>query len=266
MKPTRWTTSFVLIALAISLHFHTQAAPLGTEFTYQGRLMDGGNAAHGLYELRLGVFASSLGGNPMGNLVTNRNVAVSNGLFTTTVDFGAGIFDGAALWLELGARTNGSVADFGTLAPRQPLTPSPYALYATNAGAAAVARLADAVAPNSVTGNGVQNSTLTADKIANGQVVKTLNGLTDNVTIAAGAGLNLSGTTFSTAFAGTGIATTTAHSDHNHDAIYAPLVHSHSAADIVSGILSDARLSTNVGRLNANQVFTGSNIFSGVVC
>src|SRR5260221_12380541 len=112
MKPTRWTTSFVLIALAISLHFHTQAAPLGTAFTYQGRLMDGGNAAHGLYELRLGVFASSLGGNPMGNLVTNRNVAVSNGLFTTTVDFGAGMLAGAASWLGLGRPPKWYARDF----------------------------------------------------------------------------------------------------------------------------------------------------------
>ena len=72
MKQTRWTNYFVLIALAISLHFHTQAAPLGTAFTYQGRLMDGGNAANGVYELRLGVFTTDQGGNPFGNLLTNR--------------------------------------------------------------------------------------------------------------------------------------------------------------------------------------------------
>ncbi len=266
MKSTRWTLSFVLIALAISLHSHLQAAPLGTAFTYQGRLMDGGNAANGVYELRLGLFNDFAVGDQMGNLVTNRNIAVSNGLFTTAVDFGAGIFDGTASWLEMGVRTNGSLADFGTLSPRQSLTPSPYALYATKAGAAAVAALADAVVPNSVTGDGIQNSTLTAAKIANGQVVKTLNGLTDNVTLSAGTGLTLSGTTFSIAFGGTGIAATAAHSDHSHDAAYAPLVHTHSAADITSGTLSEARLSANVARLSANQTFVGSNIFSGVVC
>src|SRR5207244_894920 len=151
----------------------------------------------------------------------------------------------------------------------------------------AVAALANGVAPNSVTGAGIQNSAITASKIANGQVVKTVNGLTDSVTLAAGVGLSLSGTTFAIAnggigsaqladgsvtsnklssagaaagqilkfngaqwtlaadndttysagtglglngttfnvnFGGNGVANTAAHSDHNHDATYAPLV------------------------------------------
>jgi len=264
MKPARRTNLFIVIAMAINLHHpQLQAAPLGSAFTYQGRLSEGGNAANGLYELRFGLFNAALAGGQVGNLLTNANVAVSNGLFTTGIDFGVGIFDGTALWLEIGVRTNGSLADFGTLAPRQPLTASPYSLFA---GAAAIATVANGVAPNSVTGTGVQNSTLTAAKIANGQVVKSLNGLTDNVSLSAGPGLSLGGTTFSIAFGGNGIASTAAHSDHNHDATYAPLVHTHSAADITLGTLSDARLSANIPRLNANQTFTGSNIFSGVVC
>lgn len=54
--------------------------------------------------------------------VTNRAVFVSNGLFTTTVDFGAGVFTGDNLWLGL------TVDGAAELLPRQPITPTPYAL------------------------------------------------------------------------------------------------------------------------------------------
>src|SRR5712691_10865525 len=115
MKSTQWIHCSLLVALAFSLHPQIQAAPLGSAFTYQGRLNDGGNAANGLYELRFGLFNAALVGGQVGNLLTNANVAVSNGLFTTGIDFGAGVFDGTALWLEIGVRTNGSVADFSPL-------------------------------------------------------------------------------------------------------------------------------------------------------
>ena len=64
--------------------------------------------------------------------VTNNAVAVSNGLFTTLVDFGPGIFTGGSNWLEIAVRTN-ATGSFLTLAPRQQLTPTPYALYAATA-------------------------------------------------------------------------------------------------------------------------------------
>jgi 3-isopropylmalate/(R)-2-methylmalate dehydratase small subunit len=97
---------------------------------------------------------------------------VTNGLFTVTLDFGAGVFTGASRWLEIGVRTNGG-ASFTVLSPRQPLTPTPYALYAPSAGTATTAQ---AVTANAVTGAG----------IASGQVVKSLNGLRDAVALAAG--------------------------------------------------------------------------------
>ena len=60
-------------------------------------------------------------------------VAVSNGLFTVTLDFGTGIFTGPARWLEIGVRT-ANIGAFTTLSPRQQLTPAPYALFAARAG------------------------------------------------------------------------------------------------------------------------------------
>ena len=67
--------------------------------------------------------------------MTNSPITVSNGLFTATLDFGTGIFDGTAYWLEVAVRTNGG-SSFTTLMQRQELTPDPYAIYAEGANAA----------------------------------------------------------------------------------------------------------------------------------
>jgi hypothetical protein len=61
-------------------------------------------------------------------------VFVTNGLFTVTLDFGPTAFDGNPRWLDIGVRANGTGADYATLAPRQPVTPTPYAIHARNAG------------------------------------------------------------------------------------------------------------------------------------
>jgi len=102
----------------------------GTAFTYQGRLNDGASPANGTYDLTFSLFNVSSGAGQVGNTFTNSATAVSNGLFTVTLDFGAN-FPGAGRWLEIGVRTNGGGA-FATLSPRQPLTATPYALTASN--------------------------------------------------------------------------------------------------------------------------------------
>src|SRR5260221_4956739 len=94
----------------------------GTAFGYQGRLTDNGSPANGNYDLRFDVRDAATAGKQVGPASTLLAVAVSNGLFTVTLDFGAGVFTGPARWLEIGARTNGS-GNLTTLTPRQPFTP-----------------------------------------------------------------------------------------------------------------------------------------------
>jgi formylglycine-generating enzyme required for sulfatase activity len=114
----------------------------GTAFTYQGRLNDGASPATGIYDLRFTIYDALAGsGSQIGGTLTSAATAVSNGLFTVTLDFGAGVFNGADRWLEVGVRTNGGIA-FTTLVPRQPITPTPYAIYSANAGSAATATTA----------------------------------------------------------------------------------------------------------------------------
>src|SRR5690348_1321250 len=135
----------------------------GTAFTYQGGLTDGANPANGSYDLRFALFDANANGSQVGGTLTNAATAVSNGQFVVTLDFG-NQFPGPARWLEIGVRTNGGNA-FTTLVPRQAISPTPYAITASNAtGNAATATIAGSAA--SFTGplagdvTGTQSSTV----------------------------------------------------------------------------------------------------------
>jgi hypothetical protein len=105
----------------------------GTAFTYQGRLIHGDGAANGQYEISFSLHDALTVGAPVGTPVTIAPVAVSNGLFTVTLDFGASVFTGASRWLEIAVTVFGSDQPVVTLVPRQPITPTPYALHAATA-------------------------------------------------------------------------------------------------------------------------------------
>jgi formylglycine-generating enzyme required for sulfatase activity len=110
-----------------------RAAPLGTAFTYQGRLLENGIPPSGQFDLRFGLFTAGSGDVPCAPPATNTGVIVLNGLFNTSLDFGPNVFSAAGCWLEIGVRPAGAPAEFVTLQPRQPLTPTPYALYTLKA-------------------------------------------------------------------------------------------------------------------------------------
>src|SRR5207253_11356912 len=76
------------------------------------------------------------GGAQQGATVTNATVAVSAGIFTVTLDFGANVFGGANRFLEIGVRPAGSVNAYTVLAPRQPITSTPYAIQTLKAASA----------------------------------------------------------------------------------------------------------------------------------
>ena len=196
----------------------------GTAFSYQGRLTANGSPANGGHELRFGLFGSATNGNPIGVAVTNAPVMVADGLFIATLDFGAAAFDGPPRWLEIAVRRSGGTNGFATLEPRQPLLAAPYAVHAATASNL----LGNSMFTGKVTFNPTSGPPF---MVSNALRVDQLNAdLLD--------GLD------STAFAQT-----------NHE---------HAAESIVSGVLSDARLSTNVAFLNGRQTFTGSNRFDGV--
>ena len=138
------------LLLALNSHFSTVLAQ-GTAFTYQGQLQNNGSPANGSYDFAFTLFATNTGEVAIAGPVTNAAVAVTNGLFTTLVDFGAA-YTGASNWLEVAVSTN-SADSFTTLAPRQQLVPVPYAITAANfSGTIGVAQLPSAVVTNGASG------------------------------------------------------------------------------------------------------------------
>jgi hypothetical protein len=111
----------------------TRAASITPAFTYQGNLAENGAPATGLYDLRFTLHGGEIG-NAIGDPITNSPVVVTQGYFTVLLDFGPDAFSGAERWLQIGVRTNGSEGSFTTLAPRQQISATPYATFASNIG------------------------------------------------------------------------------------------------------------------------------------
>ena len=133
-------------ALTLSLAGNELRAQ-GTVFTYQGRLNNNNGPVGGNFDLTFQLYDSVANGNVVTAPLTNSPTTVSNGLFTVLLDFG-NVFNGNARWLEIGVRTNGFPNAFTLLVPRQPLTPTPYAIFAGNASNAvstSIANLANAL-------------------------------------------------------------------------------------------------------------------------
>ena len=127
--------SVVILVIALCMAGVGWSAPMGTAFTYQGRLTDANSPADGLYDFEFKLFDQEDGSNQFGNTVTRYDVDIIDGYFMVQLDFvnDANVFDGDARWLEI-AVSLADADDFTTLSPRQELTPTPYALYAKTAG------------------------------------------------------------------------------------------------------------------------------------
>jgi hypothetical protein len=168
--------AFLTLAFVVSLDLQlsTLRAQGTAALTYQGRLDDAGNPANSTYDLTFALFNISSGEGQIGDTITNLNTAISNGLFTVTLDFGNQYF-GAARWLEIGVRTTGGGA-FTTLSPRQRFTPTPYAVFATGATTATTADSANSVAASNISG-ALPLAQLPASLITNTQTGVTLGGI-----------------------------------------------------------------------------------------
>lgn len=98
-----------------------------TAFTYQGQLTDAGQPANGSFDLQLKLFDTAVAGTQIGSTQTLSAVAVSGGIFTVQLDFGTNAFPGDNRFLEIGVRP-AAAGSFTTLAPRQQISSTPYAI------------------------------------------------------------------------------------------------------------------------------------------
>jgi hypothetical protein len=135
--------------------------------------MDTGQPANGNYDMTFTLFPSSQFGAAVGPILTNLNTSVGGGHFSATLDFGA-VFNGSNYWLEIAVRTNGG-GTFTTLAPRQSVTPVPYAIFSANAGNAASALTAASVPAGAITGT-LSTTALPSNVVINGQQGVVFNG------------------------------------------------------------------------------------------
>ena len=142
MKTNRTLVSMLVLGLLLGLAIgpgsaqeaSPQAAP-GTAFTYQGRLTDSSGPVGGSCDFQFSLWNAAgsgeppTGGSQIGSTQTKANVTVEGGLFTIPdLDFGDAAFTGDARWLQIAVRCPAGSGDYTTLAPRQALTPAPYAL------------------------------------------------------------------------------------------------------------------------------------------
>src|SRR5215813_11288114 len=132
--------SFIPLAIVCSLLiFPGKASAQTTNFTYHGRLQDGGKDANGNYDFQFTLWDSLSGGTqqpqPTPLTVSRPGVTVSGGVFTVQLDFGVAALPGADRFLEISVRAAGG-ASFTSLLPRQPITSTPYAIRTLSATAA----------------------------------------------------------------------------------------------------------------------------------
>lgn len=230
-----------------------------TAFTYQGELRQAGQAVGGSFDLRFRLYDAAGGGSQVGAVLCADNVAVVDGRFTVALDFGA-VF-ASARFLEIDVRTDtglgcASAAGFITLGGRQAVTPAPSATHASNAETLG----------GQIPGFYLNAGNLTGT-INDARISSNFPRLNFASTFSAVPAFNGGATGSSAPFS---VDSTFKVTNLNADLLdgqdsgaFAPASHTHDASAIASGTLVDARLSTNIARLGANQTWTGANIFSG---
>jgi hypothetical protein len=132
MKSTRMLTILILgTGLIVCVTRVGEAVPMGTAFTYQGRLFDANNPTDGIYDFEFLLYNAPSDGNQTASKVEINNLDVIDGYFTVELDFGSDVFSGETRWLEIGIRPGefDDPCEYIPLSPRTELTPVPYALH-----------------------------------------------------------------------------------------------------------------------------------------
>ncbi len=143
MQTKRFESWTILPAVLVMSGAVLGQVPLGTGWTYQGRLLESGAPVNDSVDLRFTLCESEAAGCTLGTTVVfdgqlgnDPPVDIIDGLITVELDFGVAAFDGNARWLRVEVRSPHDPSDaapYEVLSPRQLLTTAPYALYALNA-------------------------------------------------------------------------------------------------------------------------------------
>jgi hypothetical protein len=105
-------------------------APVGSGFTYQGQLKNGGNPVNGTCDLQFRLFDALAGGAQVGATQTIPAVSLVNGVFTVVLNSGSEFgpaFTGEERFLAIAVRCPAGGGSYTPLTPRQRLSAAPYA-------------------------------------------------------------------------------------------------------------------------------------------
>ncbi len=119
---------YLLRILALTFLFSSgivDANEIGTQFTYQGRLLDSGSPVNGNVTLTFRLYDSSSGGAQIGSDYNAGTILVTDGSIIQPLDFGD-VFEGQEVFLEIEAAIG--AASPVILSPRTLLRPVPYSM------------------------------------------------------------------------------------------------------------------------------------------
>lgn len=123
MRTSRMT-GILAAAILATMAGTASAGPVGTNFTYQGRLTNAGVGQSASYDIRFQLYDAAAAGSLLGT-VTKASVPLTNGVFTVDLDFGVQ-FTGDQRWLQIAVKPAGGPT-YTSLSPRQELAPTPNA-------------------------------------------------------------------------------------------------------------------------------------------
>lgn len=184
-----WLRLSVIIACLVGGQCRAQVTPSG--FGYQGVLRQGTEPANGIYEIKFRLYDAVTNGSLVSPELVETAVPVSNGVFGVTLDFGDRAFTGQARWIELAVRDTSKTNPVKVLYPRHEIRPVPYATYSFAAPLAPNSVSNAQLSADSVNTVNLAAGVVTGSKLASNTVVRSVNGLADNLTLSAGPGLTL---------------------------------------------------------------------------
>lgn len=130
----------IIAILAITIMLNTNISGQ-TAFSYQGSLKSNGQAANGTFDLQFRLYDAEIGGNQVGNTVTKTGLTVTNGIYSTLLDFGNNFSSVSPRYLEVTIRQTGA-PQYTVLTPRQVVASVPVAIRSLSAETANIADVA----------------------------------------------------------------------------------------------------------------------------
>ncbi|MCK4412719.1 MAG: hypothetical protein KAY32_04160 [Candidatus Eisenbacteria sp.] len=140
MTATKFFALAALCTFLIASLTPSGAAPLQPAFTYQGHLEFEGQPVNDICDFQFWVYGELEGGTAAAGPLLLNEVQVSDGVFAVTLDFSPFEFTSSVeRYLEIAVRHPSGGGSFSTLAPRERIAPTPFALKAKRADYASYA-------------------------------------------------------------------------------------------------------------------------------